>query len=61
MRFTWTLLLCASAFAAIPTGPEVGSPLPAFRLQDQDGKWQSLQSVMGPKGAMIVFYRSADW
>ena len=42
-------------------GPQVGATVPAFSLRDQNGKVQTLQSVMGPKGAMIVFYRSADW
>jgi peroxiredoxin len=35
--------------------------VPDFNLADQQGRKRTLQSVMGPKGAMIVFYRSADW
>jgi peroxiredoxin len=42
-------------------GPQVGATVPDFNLADQQGKKRTLQSVMGPKGAMIVFYRSADW
>src|SRR5258705_5437493 len=42
-------------------GPRVGAVVPAFSLPDQHGKTRTLQSLMGPKGAMIVFYRSADW
>jgi len=42
-------------------GPQVGATVPDFSLRDQHGKTQTLKSVMGPKGAMIVFYRSADW
>ena len=42
-------------------GPQVGATVPDFSLADQHGKKWTLQSVMGPKGAMIVFYRSADW
>jgi len=42
-------------------GPQVGTTVPDFNLSDQLGKKRTLQSVMGPKGAMIVFYRSADW
>jgi|SoiMetStandDraft_5_1073268.scaffolds.fasta_scaffold09189_3 peroxiredoxin len=42
-------------------GPQVGATVPDFSLADQQGKTRTLQSVMGPKGAMIVFYRSADW
>jgi peroxiredoxin len=42
-------------------GPQVGATVPDFNLGDQQGRKRTLQSVMGPKGAMIVFYRSADW
>ena len=30
-------------------------------LQDQNGNEKTLRSIMGPKGALLVFYRSADW
>jgi peroxiredoxin len=42
-------------------GPRVGAAVPDFTLPDQHGTNRTLQSVMGPRGAMIVFYRSADW
>jgi len=42
-------------------GPQVGERVPNFSLPDQTGKLQTLQSIMGPKGAMLVFIRSADW
>jgi peroxiredoxin len=42
-------------------GPQVGSRVPDFTLQDQAGHPRSLKSLMGPKGLMLVFYRSADW
>jgi len=42
-------------------GPQIGSAVPAFSGVDQLGRTQTLQSVMGPKGAMLVFFRSADW
>ena len=42
-------------------GPQVGQQVPAFSLKDQTGNVQTLQSIMGPKGAMLVFLRSADW
>ena len=42
-------------------GPQVGATVPDFNLADQQGRKRTLQSVMGPNGAMIVFYRSADW
>ena len=42
-------------------GPQVGERVPDFSLKDQTGKIQTLQTIMGPKGAMLVFVRSADW
>jgi len=42
-------------------GPQVGDRVPDFSLTDQSGKTWTLQSIMGPKGAMLVFFRSADW
>ena len=42
-------------------GPQVGSKVPAFTLPDQTGQSRTLASLMGPKGAIIVFFRSADW
>jgi hypothetical protein len=50
-----------AAAAAIPSGPAVGQPVPDFRLQDQNGQFQTLRSILGPKGALLVFFRSADW
>ena len=46
---------------SIKTGPEIGHPVPAFSAQDQDGRTQTLKSIMGPNGATLVFFRSADW
>jgi hypothetical protein len=42
-------------------GPQVGERVPDFSLKDPNGKSWTLQSIMGPKGAMLVFVRSADW
>ena len=42
-------------------GPQVGSHVPDFSLPDQNGQLHTLASAMGPKGAMLVFFRSADW
>jgi peroxiredoxin len=56
----WTLLIAAHG-QIIKTGPEVGQQIPAFSAPDQEGRNQTLKSIMGPKGAMLVFFRSADW
>ena len=62
------LLLCTTARAqpsqAIDIsaiGPKVGDQVPEFSGVDQFGKRQTLQTSMGRTGAMLVFFRSADW
>jgi hypothetical protein len=42
-------------------GPQVGQPVPAFTLSDQLGRPRTIKSLMGEKGLMLVFSRSADW
>ena len=42
-------------------GPQVGERVPDFSLVDQTGKTHNLRSIMGARGAMLVFIRSADW
>jgi hypothetical protein len=42
-------------------GPKVGQAVPDFSGTDQFGRQQTLASSMGAKGAMLVFFRSADW
>jgi hypothetical protein len=61
-------LLGASVIAAQPgrpanseRGPAVGTRVPEFEAVDQNGTRQNLASITGPKGAVLVFYRSADW
>lgn len=51
----------AATAPPITTGPAVGAAVPAFEAPDQNGRVQSLKTVAGPKGAMLVFIRSADW
>jgi cytochrome oxidase Cu insertion factor (SCO1/SenC/PrrC family) len=58
--------LVAAAGTAQPVdvstlGPQVGQKALEFRLTDQNGQWQTLKSVAGSKGTMLVFFRSADW
>jgi hypothetical protein len=50
-----------AALAAIHTGPEIGSKMPDFQAVDQNGQLHTLTSLLGPKGAVLVVYRSADW
>jgi hypothetical protein len=52
----------SSAGAAKPfPGPAVGDRLPAFEALDQDGRSRGFESLRGPQGLVLVFFRSADW
>jgi cytochrome oxidase Cu insertion factor (SCO1/SenC/PrrC family) len=42
-------------------GPAVGHRLPPFEAVDQDGRQRTFESLRGPKGLVLVFFRSADW
>lgn len=42
-------------------GPQVGQKAITFQLSDQNGRTRTLASVAGPKGTMLVFFRSSDW
>jgi hypothetical protein len=42
-------------------GLGVGQKAPAFSARDQFGHEQSLASLKGPKGTVLLFFRSADW
>jgi len=43
------------------TGVDVGEAIPDFRLPDLNGKLWSFDDLKGPNGAVLLFYRSADW
>ena len=65
----WTLLVAGmighlgSAEGATPfdPGPAVGERLPAIEAVDQDGRPRTFESLRGPQGLVLVFFRSADW
>ena len=42
-------------------GLAVGHKAPAFSLRDQFGHDQTLESLKGPRGTVLLFFRSADW
>jgi hypothetical protein len=60
-----TLVLAAGGLHAqvdlAKVGPPVGERAVPFELRDQDGRPQTLESLAGPNGTMLVFTRSADW
>jgi peroxiredoxin len=56
------LAVAAAVAVAAEPGPQVGEKFPhELAAPDQSGKAQTLASVMGEKGAAILFVRSADW
>lgn len=63
IRLILLFALVVGGFAqkSVPTGPAVGAPAPPFEAAGQNGQMHSLQSLLGPKGLILVFYRSADW
>jgi hypothetical protein len=42
-------------------GTAVGAKIPDFSAPDQNGVSQRFDAIKGAKGAMLVFFRSADW
>ena len=48
--------------AVLPAvGLEIGQQAPAFTLVDQFGQEHSNATLKGPKGTVLLFFRSADW
>ena len=60
-RWIAGLVLGLASFTAVTMAatPAVGEPAPAFKLQDQDGKWHSLADYKG-KWVAIYFYPKDD-
>src|SRR5260221_11069567 len=51
----------ASIKALTSFGLDVGQKAPAFSARDQSGREQTLDTLKGAKGTVLLFYRSADW
>lgn len=49
------------AEAAAPIGLALGQTAPAFSAIDQFGRSQSKETLKGPRGTILLFFRSADW
>ena len=64
-RITLALTFAAGLLAQTPDfsklGPAAGQPFPSFEARDQNGHVRALASLTGPKGLILVFFRSADW
>lgn len=59
-------LVALALFAAVPAqaydvGPAVGARLPALSVIHPGGGAATLRDLAGPKGVVLVFYRSARW
>ena len=54
-------LAVADAEHAASWGPQVGTTAPLLEANDQDGKTQTLDTLRGPEGLLVVFNRSVDW
>ena len=46
---------------SLPTGPAIGARTPQFEAVDQSGRRQTFETLRGPNGLLLLFYRSADW
>ena len=42
-------------------GLPVGQKAPDISARDQFGRQQTLETLKGPKGTVLLFFRSADW
>lgn len=47
--------------ASIKVGPAVGTKAPAITAASIDGKPATMAKMAGPKGLVLVFFRSAEW
>ena len=59
--FRWARKPTPNQAAPPSVGLEIGQLAPAFALSDQFGHEQSNQTLKGPKGIVLLFFRSADW
>lgn len=60
--FCFAALAAGSGLAQpIDIGPAVGSAIPALSVRDETGAVRGLADVAGPRGAVLVFFRSARW
>jgi len=50
-----------ASIEAMAIGLAVGQKAPAFSLPDQSGRMQTLDTLKGANGTVLLFFRSADW
>ncbi len=61
VAFTMSVLVQAQLPDLSTVGPKIGTAAHDFGGIDQFGRAQTLQTLMGRDGLMLVFFRSADW
>ncbi len=61
VSFLALLLLPAASNGQQSTGPEVGSTIDEFSLQDQNGTSHKFSDLLAEGPVALVVYRSADW
>jgi hypothetical protein len=49
------------SIAPMSIGLGVGQKAPAFSIHDQFGRVQTLDTLKGTNGTVLLFFRSADW
>jgi len=50
-----------ASIAAMSIGLAVGQKAPPFALRDQSGRIETLETLKGTNGTVLLFFRSADW
>jgi len=50
-----------SSLELMSIGLAVGQKAPSFSARDQNARTQSLETLEGPRGTVLLFFRSADW
>ena len=51
----------AASIELMSIGLAVGEKAPGFSVRDQFGRVQTLDSLKGTNGTVLIFFRSADW
>jgi peroxiredoxin len=61
MLLLLSALIVTAQTGAPEKGPRLGETIPSFQARDQFGRTQTLRTLTGPRGLVLLFVRSADW
>ena len=61
MAAIFLVFASAAQKAERPIPLKVGEQIPDFHAVDQYGKERRFGDLVGPKGLVLFFYKSADW